>query len=117
LSEQEIRELRDDLRLRVQRGNKDIVVKPFSYCQKFTATPASLQSYLAWSPRKILENIKKVPQHMSFIMGDHDERLGPGWTEQLQATRAKVVVVKGANHFLDGEHEFRLFDAVIAELQ
>lgn len=117
LNEQELRTLREDLRQRVQRGNREIVVKPFSYCQKFTATPASLQSYLAWTPQRVLETIKQLPQHVSFIMGDRDDRLGPRWTENLQTTRAKVVVVKGANHFMDGGHEFNLFDSVLAELR
>jgi pimeloyl-ACP methyl ester carboxylesterase len=117
LSDAEIGSLRQDLRKRVLRDNKEILTRPFSYCSKFTATPASLLSYLDWAPEKILDAARKLPVSGTFIMGSHDERLGPRWIERLQDTPAKVVVISGANHFMDGEFEFNLFDTLSAELQ
>lgn len=102
------------------RGNgksDGIVTQAFSFCQKFRASPSTLESYLAWTPRRILNEVDRSRLPITFIMGDRDDRLGPHWIAQLQKTRAKVRIIPGANHFMDGEYEFDLLDRVSEELK
>lgn len=106
-----------DLRARIARGDRQPVVHQFSFCQKLTATPDSLLSYLSWSPERILRALRTLRTPATFIMGSRDERLGPDWLDRLRRTPARLVVIEGANHFMDGEFEFDLLDAVFRELR
>ncbi len=108
--ERQLRQLRE-------RGERGPVSRPLSFCRKFVATPESFLSYLEWSPERILASIRKVSIPYTLIMGGHDERLGPGWIERLHETGKTVRMIPGANHFLDGQHEFDLLDVVLAELR
>ncbi len=105
-----------DLRLAVKTGSPRLVNHSFSFCQKFQSTPASLLSYLEWTPQRVLEASARLPLPSLFIMGENDDRLGPGWVEQLDK-RNRVKVIPGANHFMDGNHEFDLLDVVLDELK
>ncbi len=105
-----------EMRRAVKSGEPRVVTHPFSFCQKYQATPASLLSYLEWTPRRVLDASARLPLPNLFIMGGLDDRLGDGWVEKLKA-RNRVKIIPGANHFMDGEHEFDLLDAVLTELQ
>ncbi len=105
------------LRTQAQQPKPALLVQPFSFCQHYRSTPASLLSYLEWTPERILNAIRSASVPVTFIMGDHDDRLGPDWIAQLQASPAKTVLIAGANHFMDGEKEFDLLDAVLTELE
>ncbi|HRH79995.1 MAG TPA: alpha/beta fold hydrolase [Thiobacillaceae bacterium] len=105
-----------EMRDRMAQNNRQPVTEQFSFCQKLTATPESLASYMQWSPEHILKAAHKLAVPIVFIMGSRDDRLGPGWTDRLLKTPARVHVVQGANHFMDGEHEFELLDLVLKEL-
>lgn len=105
------------LRAKVKSGDRQLVTYAFSFCQKFQATPETMLSYLEWTPDRILEAANRIAIPGTFIMGGRDERLGPDWIKRLRTTRAKVRVIDGANHFMDGEYEFDLLDNVIAELR
>ena len=89
----------------------------FSFCQKFRSTPESIESYLDWGPEKLLAAIRKTKVPATMIMGSKDDRLGPDWTSHLQKTRAKVIILEGANHFMDGQFEFDLLEKVLLELK
>lgn len=106
-----------DLKARIARGDRQPVVSQFSFCQKMMATPESLLSYLSWSPDRILRAVRGLRQPATFIMGSRDERLGADWLDRLRRTSARLIVIEGANHFMDGEHEFDLLDTVIRELR
>jgi len=106
-----------EIRAMAAAGESKAVTQPFSFCQKFRASPKSLLSYLEWSPEKIVREINRSRLPIVFIMGGQDDRLGPGWIDQLAKTRAKLQIIKGANHFMDGEYEFDLQDLVLAELK
>jgi hypothetical protein len=54
---------------------------------------------------------------MRLIMGDADTIVGRGWLKALRHVGAPLVVVKGANHFMDGEHEFDLLDQTLTALR
>lgn len=105
------------LRTLAASGSHKLVTQPFSFCQKYQASPQGLLSYLEWTPEKILREVNKSRFPITFIMGGKDDRLGPGWIEKLEKTRARVHIIKGANHFMDGEYEFDLQDLVQAELK
>jgi len=101
----------------VKAGSKNLLTQPFSFCQKFRATPKAMLSYLEWTPDHIIHQAGNLPISTTFIMGSRDDRLGPGWIEQLGKTKAKVSVIEGANHFMDGDFEFDLLDTVLLELK
>lgn len=105
-----------ELRARVKAGERQPVTQPFSYCMTYRATPASLLSYLEWTPEKLLDAMNRARLPVAMIMGGRDDRLGAGWIERLGKTRAKLEVIEGADHFMDGEHEFDLLERVLAEL-
>lgn len=115
--EAQTRQLREELVDRIKRGDNKPVMRRFSYCQNYLATPRSLLSYLEWTPERILKGIDRARVPVSFIMGSKDERLGPGWLEGLARTSARLRVIEGANHFMDGEHEFDLLDSLIEEMK
>lgn len=104
-----------DMRRAVRTGEPRVVTHQFSFCQKYQATPASLLSYLEWTPQRVLDASAKLPLPNLFIMGGRDDRLGTDWVDKLK-THNRVKVIAGANHFMDGEHEFDLLDSVLAEL-
>jgi pimeloyl-ACP methyl ester carboxylesterase len=105
------------LRKSVGMGDRRIVEDQFSFCQKFRSTPESLLSYMEWGPDKILTAVQKSPVPVTMIMGSRDDRLGKDWLDRLKKTRAKVIVIDGANHFMDGQYEFDLVDLFLSELK
>lgn len=105
------------LRGKVRGGEKGVQEGQFSFCQKFRATPDSLLSYMEWGPDKILAAIDKARLPVTMIMGSSDDRLGKDWLDRLKKSRAKVIIIEGANHFMDGQYEFDLMDHFLAELK
>ena len=66
-----------EIRATVSAGGHQTVTQPFSFCQKFRASPRSLLSYLEWSPEMIVREINRSRLPITFIMGGQDDRLGP----------------------------------------
>lgn len=110
------RKLIADVRKRASERQPGVLTRQFSFCQKYQATPASLLSYLEWTPQRVLDASARLPLPNLYIMGGHDDRLGTSWVDKLKS-RNRVKIISGANHFMDGEHEFDLLDAVLAELK
>lgn len=108
--------LRKNLKQRIDKGDKTLVRQQFSFCQELQATPVSMHSYMVWNPEQILTTVKQIEKPLMFIMGSADKRLGENWTEQLKATGKKVHIIEGANHFIDGGHEFDLVDIILNHL-
>ena len=81
-----------------------------SFCRKYTSTPKDLLSYVRWDQARVLAALKQSPVSVKLIMGDADDMLGHDWIRALQDLQAPMVIVKGANHFMDGEHEFELLE-------
>lgn len=99
-----------DLESRVRSGQHALVTHPLSFCGKYVSTPAGLLSYARWDQPQTLAALKKVPVTTLLIMGDADPMLAPGWLTALGHVEVPIVVVKGANHFMDGMHEFDLIE-------
>jgi pimeloyl-ACP methyl ester carboxylesterase len=105
-----------DLRDKVARHDNHLIKNQFSFCNPITISPKSLLSYLEWSPDRILQGIHDIALPTLIIMGSKDERLGPNWISKLKTTGKRINIIDGANHFIDGEHEFELVDLISAEL-
>jgi len=60
--------------------------------------------------------MREVSTPQAYLMGSMDDRLGPAWIEQLRQTGQPLTIIPGANHFMDGEYEFALQDAVLEQL-
>lgn len=98
------------LKNQAQRGQGALVNQQMSYCKKYLATPDDLVSYIRWDQPYTLAALKKSPVRMQLIMGEADEMIGVTWIKALQQARVPMVVLAGANHFMDGEHEFDLLE-------
>lgn len=105
------------LRARARADSRAVMEEQFSFCQKFRSTSGSLLSYMEWGPHRILDAINRASVPVTMIMGSQDDRLGRDWLDRLKKTRARVVIIQGANHFMDGEHEFDLMDRFLEELK
>lgn len=106
----------EDLASRTQRGQRDLLSVPLSFCSKYVSTPEGLLSYVRWDQPRTLSALKQLPIKSILIMGDSDPMLGPGWLKALGHVQVPIVVVKGANHFMDGMHEFDLVERSLAFL-
>lgn len=102
---------------RVQRKQHDLVTQTVSLCRKYTAPPEDLLSYVVWDQARTLNAVKVSPVRMLLIMGDADKMLGPNWIKALRHIQAPMVIVQGANHFMDAEHEFDLLEHTLDFLQ
>jgi len=98
---------------RLRHNQRDLVNQSLSFCRKYTSTPEGLLSYVRWDQTRTLTALKQAPVRTLLIMGDSDNVLGHNWLKALQHIRTRIVVVKGANHFMGGEHEFDLLDRTL----
>jgi len=95
---------------RVLKKQRALVNQSLSFCRKYPSTPEGLLSYVRWDQERVLAALKQSPVGIQLIMGDSDELMGGGWLKALQHVRTPMVIVKGANHFMNGEHEFDLLE-------
>lgn len=100
----------EDLEGRVARGERGLITRPLSFCKRYTSTPADFLSYARWDQARVLAVLKQPPVRLTLVMGDADTVLDHGWLKALQHVQAPMAVVRGANHFMDGEHEFDLLE-------
>jgi pimeloyl-ACP methyl ester carboxylesterase len=106
-----------DLEARIQQGQRQLVNQPLSFCRRYLSAPAALLSYVRWDQTRTLAVLKQAPVPVSLVMGDADETLGRGWLRALRHVQVPMVIVRGANHFMDGEHEFDLLEHTLQYLQ
>lgn len=100
----------------VATHKRDLVAHPLSFCRKYLATPESLLSYARWDQARVLAILKRPPVPVRLIMGGLDEMAGQDWLGLLQHVQVPMTVIRGANHFMDGEHEFDLLDTALEHL-
>lgn len=106
-----------DLEKRVQRNDRALVRQQFSFCRNYLSTPEDLLSYVRWDQSRTLAALKQSPVQARLIMGDSDEVVGHGWIKALRHLQVPLIMVKGANHFMDGEHEFDLLEHTLEYLE
>ncbi len=95
---------------RVRNKQRALVNQGLSFCRKYPSTPEGLLSYARWDQARLLVALKQSPVSVRLIMGDRDDVLGHGWLKALEHVQTPMVIVKGANHFMDGAHEFDLLE-------
>ncbi|OJW82019.1 MAG: alpha/beta hydrolase [Thiobacillus sp. 65-1402] len=105
------------LESRVQRRQRELVTQHVSYCRKYRSTPEALLSYVRWDQARTLAALKQSPVNVKLVMGDADDMLGHGWLKALLHVQTPMVIVKGANHFMDGEHEFDLLEHTLKSME
>jgi pimeloyl-ACP methyl ester carboxylesterase len=105
------------LKDQVQRKQTSLVTQSVSLCPQYAAPPADLLSYAVWDQPRTLAAIKNAPVRVLLIMGDADKIMGPGWLQALQHVQSRMIIVPGANHFMDAEHEFDLLEHTLGFLQ
>lgn len=105
------------LRAQALAHGRDLVREQLSFCPEYRSTVSALLSYVEWGPERILGAINQIEIPVSMIMGNRDDLLGKGWLQRLKKSRARVRVIEGANHFMDGAFEFDLVDLFLAELR
>lgn len=105
------------LEKRVSSRQRALVTRTLSYCKKYPSTPEALLSYVRWDQAHLLAALKQAPVGVKLIMGDADDTLGRGWLKALQHVQTPVAIVRGANHFWGGEHEFDLLDQTLKYLE
>jgi pimeloyl-ACP methyl ester carboxylesterase len=96
---------------------RKIVESSLSFCKKYPAPTGAYLSYARWPDARVLDELDRVPVPVDVVLGGADTRLPADWVKRVGKTRAKVHVVDGANHFMDGQHEFDLLDTIQAILK
>lgn len=109
-SQADRRALIEQLEKRKAAAPRTLVSHSLSFCRKYTTPPGDLLSYLRWDQARTLAALRRSPVESWLIMGDADKILNHNWLPALRHLGSQVVVVPGANHFMDGEHEFDLLD-------
>lgn len=111
------RDLIAQLEKRIANRQRELVTQTLSFCRKYPSTPEGLLSYVRWDQLHVLNALKQSPVDVKLIMGSADSMLGQGWLKALQHLQIPMVIVQGANHFMDGEHEFDLLDQTLKFLE
>jgi pimeloyl-ACP methyl ester carboxylesterase len=106
-----------ELENRASSKQRTLVTRTLSFCRKYASTPEGLLSYVRWDQTRVLDALKRSPVEVKLIMGDADEMLGHGWLKALQHVQTPMVIVRGASHFMDGQHEFDLLEHTLKFLE
>lgn len=114
--EVEVNAMQRLLRRRVANNDRSLVVYPLMQCQRYTAPPVALLSYLERDAEFVLKELRALDRDKVIIMGSSDDFIAQDWIERLRKTGV-VHIVNGANHFLDGMHEFDLLELLLKELK
>ncbi len=101
----------------VARGDHKLVNQPVSYCRKYPSNPAALLSYVRWDQARIVKALNAYKGDKLLVMGGADALIGQKWLSTLQQSGTPIAIVKGAGHFMDGEHEFDLLEHSLAQLK
>lgn len=86
---------------------------PLSFCNRYASPASNYFSYLDWNEKKILSALGTTKVPTEAILGSDDNRLVPGWENQLRQAGISTHMIKGANHFMDGTHEFDVLEIAL----
>jgi len=108
----ETSELADKALSTIKEGANSLDDYALNYCKTYPTSAKNFLSYYTWNKNKISSVIGRYNNKVSIILGTGDSRIDDSWRRQLQDQKNHVVLIKGANHFFDQEHEFDLLDSV-----
>ncbi|MEW6132991.1 MAG: alpha/beta fold hydrolase [Pseudomonadota bacterium] len=94
-----------------------LIQAPLSFCEAFTAPRDRHASYAQWNESRTLAALGFAGAQTDVILGSEDKYLPKDWNTRLARAGARVKVIWGANHFMDGPQEFDMLDAVIDALK
>lgn len=106
-----------DLQHKLNDKDASLVQHPLSFCKKYPTSAQNYMSYASWQRTRVLKVLSHLRVPVNIIMGDGDTRLGASWASALKKANPSLVVIKGADHFMSGEYEFDLLDAVLVALR
>lgn len=99
------------------RPGSNLVHAPLSFCETYTAPASMYASYKQWSADRILAALKRSGPRTDLIQGTADTFAPPNWEGRLAGTPARVHRIAGANHFMEGTHEFDMLDILLGILK
>ncbi|WP_214660504.1 alpha/beta hydrolase [sulfur-oxidizing endosymbiont of Gigantopelta aegis] len=106
-------ERKQDLELAESAKNdNEMKVFSLSYCRKYVTTAKNFISYYNLSKKNLFKYLEQSPIDKTLVLGSEDTRVDKEWNKNLSSTGMNVIIIPGANHFFDSEHEFNLFDVV-----
>lgn len=105
------------LETRVARKERALVSQALSFCRKYPSPPEGLLSYIRWDAARLLATLRQSRVPVQLVMGDADSHVERGWLLALAHTEVPLAIVVGANHFMDGGHEFDLLEHTIKFLE
>ncbi len=100
------------------KGDKSLYPYTLSYCKGNFLAPAEVYlSYSKWTKQRVLAALKRIRFPVHIIMGGADKRFDKQWLDQLSRAGANMIIIPGANHFFDDQHEFDLHDSFLTILE
>ncbi|MBT9568042.1 MAG: alpha/beta hydrolase [Thiobacillus sp.] len=93
-----------------------LMTHSLSLCKNYMSTPVGLLSYVRWDQARTLAALRSLTVNTLLIMGDADTMVEHNWIKALKHIQVPMAVVPGANHFMDGQHEFDLLDKTLVFL-
>lgn len=102
---------------KLKENSRSPISHKLSFCNKYLGTIRSFKSYQKWTTERIITSIKELKIPVRIIMGGSDNRIRKNWVGRLKSTKKPLSIIKGANHFMDGFHEFDLLEVVLKELE
>jgi len=101
----------------LESGKEELSEFRLAFCDNYTTTAGNYLSYVTWDGKKTIEKLNNLPTSPIVILGGEDRRLGENWLPTLRQAGLEVILIPGANHFFDHEHEFDLMDTVLELLE
>jgi len=108
--------LAERARAELAAGRDDPGDYALAYCRSYVTLPSAFLSYYEWSRDRVLAATRAVNARILVILGQRDDRVDAGWGSALQQQGVNTLLVPGASHFFDQEHEFDLLDAVLSAI-
>jgi dienelactone hydrolase len=109
--------LSSDQKTKIQnQTDNELMHAPLSFCDIYTAPERKYTSYYKWNEKKILAALTASGSRTDIILGSEDKYLPPKWENQLAKAGARIHLIKGANHFMDGTEEFDMLDTTLSIL-
>ena len=97
----------------LKKPGNELLHVPLSFCETYTAPVNKYISYYKWNEERILAALKPAKGRVDTIIGSEDKYLPSRWGDQLAKAGARIHLIKGGNHFMDGTHEFDMVDSVL----
>lgn len=94
----------------------DLSQAPLSFCKSYPAPAERHASYARWDEARILAALKKTGGRADVVLGSEDSYHPADWGNRLAKAQARVHLIEGANHFMDGTHEFDLHETILGVL-